>query len=187
MKRFLIIMVVVIMSLSNAHAADYPIDQGSFAIEGSMYLRYQGGDLYENRAGDPLMTIIINPEIKYFISPGVYLGALFGLESYSQGSATADNILFGPSVGYYLNSDPMREIIKGSVYPFGSIFALFGSNEEGTAITSFGGRLGALYMLSDAVGVDFSLRMSRDSYQFNSGTSSGRTLTAGIGVMSFVY
>ena len=181
-------LVAAMLSLSYVWAADYPIDKGSFTLEGSMFMQYQGGDLYQGSSEDGLLMLDFSPDVKYFVSPGAFVGLSFSLQSLSQGNASADYLRFGPTIGYFGNADPMRKQIPGTIYPFFTLFGLIGNLPQSVDMYSFGGRIGALYMLSDAVGFDFSLKGSFDNYQYrNDSQEGGYTLTLGVGMMSFIY
>ncbi|MCX6836112.1 MAG: hypothetical protein NTW07_13490 [candidate division Zixibacteria bacterium] len=76
---------------------------------------------------------------------------------------------------------------------YGRGFLNFGTlNDEhgdGPSITQFGGNVGLLYMISSAVGTDFSVKVQGDSWKAEgaSESESGMTIRVGLGLTAFVF
>lgn len=185
MKKTLII-TLMLMLAGTVAAQDFPTDKGSVILGGSMSFTSLGGDLY--KVGDKNTTItILAPSVGYFISPNILIGGRISLVSISKGGASSSVTSFGPEVGYYFGSTDKADI-KGSSYPYVKAMFLYTTDGDDNW-TSFGGRVGLDYMLSNAVALDAGVTFQSDSFSPDgaSGSVSGTTLMVSIGVMAFIY
>ncbi|MBI5267362.1 MAG: hypothetical protein HY851_09040 [candidate division Zixibacteria bacterium] len=187
MKRFLILTTVILLVLAaTGTAANSPIDKGSVILGGSVSFSSMGGDLY--KVGNSSTTLVqLTPSIGYFVSPGLELGAEIAYTSISVGGVSASSFTFGPEVGYYFKSGARTEV-KGSIYPYLKGFMLFYSS-EGDKMTTFGGKGGMNFMLSNAVALDAGVKFQSDSYKPDGATTStsGTILWVGAGITAFIF
>jgi hypothetical protein len=187
MKRLVVLTTIMLLVLAaTAMAANSPIDKGSVILGGSASFSSMSGDLY--KVGDNSTTLILlSPSVGYFVSPGLELGAKIVFSSISIGGSSASSFTFGPEVGYYFGSGTRAEV-KGSVYPYLKGFFLLNSS-EGDKMTTFGGKGGINYMLSNAVALDAGASFQSDSYKPDGATSSvsGSVMTIGVGVTAFIF
>ena len=108
---------------------------------------------------------------------------------------TGEPDIIGPVVGYYFNTDKTRVEAKGAVYPYVQAFFNYGQEKFDSGagditwdLMQFGGEGGVVIMLSNAVGVEASVRFSADSWSPEVGDSfSGTSIMAGFGITSFIY
>ncbi|UCD64943.1 MAG: hypothetical protein JSW34_05800 [Candidatus Zixiibacteriota bacterium] len=199
--KHLTLLVSLLLLATVATAAENPVDKGSFILEGSAFFMSQGGDFYENLEGDGQTTIAFMPSLGYFVAPSILIGAEFEFESWKWGDDWKENYFaIGPVVGYYFNMDQARTEARGAVYPFIKGFFMYGSSkieilsvEETIGIMQFGGQAGVIFMLSNAVGLNFggmfaSTSFSPDEDLYPGAESvSGTTIMIGAGVTAFVY
>lgn len=201
-----IIAAMLLLFAGAALAADGPLDKGSWMLDGRAFFRSQSGDLWENRDGDGLTsygvgngalglteTFEVGNTVGFFISPGLMIGGQFSFLGFSQGDISISGFGIGPALTYYMNTDHTRAEAKGAVYPFFGAFFTYGSlsNEDDKIADMFqyGGRGGIMYMLSNAVGLDFGGKLQSDSWEFNGASEriTGLTLEFGVGVSAFIY
>ena len=197
---------LVVLAAGAAAGADGPLEKGSFMLDGSFFFQSQSGDLWENGDGDAMTSYGIGnsrlsltgsyevaPTFGFFVSPGLMLGAQVAFVGYSSGDNKLSALAIGPSVIYYVNTDQSRIDAKGAVYPFFGAFFSYGSlsdeDEKIADLLQFGGRAGMLYMISDAVGADFTVRVQSDSWKYNGAPEriSGMTFRLGVGIAAFIF
>ena len=206
MKTTLIAAVILLMC-GSLMATDGPVDKGSFYLAGTAFFQNQSGDLYEDFNGDGITTygfgngtlnlalsLEVSPTFGYFVSPGVFVGGQVIFAGYSIGNSDATLFGFGPTIGYFFNANSMRTEIKGAVYPYIRGFFNIGFLSEDLLgeqinVIQYGGKGGALFMLSNAVGLDASFRFQGDSWKPDSATESitGTTIALGLGISAFIY
>jgi opacity protein-like surface antigen len=193
MKTAMSLMVIVLLLAASASAADNPVDKGSLTVGGSAFFWMQSGDAYENGDGDPYITIAFTPSLGYYVSPGLLIGGEFSFLRQSQGDYSRSDLTLGPVIGYYFGSDRLRAEAKGAVYPFIQGFFNYGHQSvdygwmDGSAsLIRFGGQFGVVMMVSNAVGLDLSIRAFSDTWS-NGDSERGFNLMAGVGITSFIY
>jgi len=171
-------------------AAETPIDKGSMIIGGTAYFMNQSGDLYES-GGEALATIAIAPTVGYFVAPNIMIGGKIDFLSWSRGGISHTYWTAGPVVGYYFNLDQTRTEAKGAIYPYLLAFFMYGqeSNSSGADLMAYGGQGGAMFMLSNAVGVEAGVRFQSESYKPEGADESttGTTLMVGAGITAFLW
>lgn len=192
MKKVFVSLVVLMFAMS-AFATDGPIDKGSMILGGDVSFKMQSGDAYENSDGDALNTLTLMPNLGYFVSPSIMIGAMVNFEKISQGDNSLTELDFGPQVGYFFNMDPERTDVKGSIYPFLKAFFMFDKlSDDGdldVSKTIIGGQGGVMFMLSNAVALDFGVLFSSDSWKPDGADESttGTTIEVGAGISAFCY
>jgi len=188
MKRALSYLVIVLLLSGAIVAAEGPIDKGSMIIEGDVYFQHQSGELWDNWQGEGQTTIVISPSLGFFVTNGFMLGGQLYFLGISQGTADLTSVIIGPVVGYYFNTDPTRTRVKGAVYPYVTGGFGFGnvSNGDSADLFSIGMVGGAVFMVSNAVGVDVGLRLQSDRLS-NGGSASGTTIWFGAGITAFIW
>jgi len=142
------------------------------------------------------------------------IGADLEYVKVSYGDISASSFGVGPTVGYYFNTDPMRMEAKGAMYPYVKGFFIWTTTKpsidedivyDGEIIvaaddempklktTTYGFQGGMVFMLSNSVGADFSVRYSFDSYKLDiedvddEESVDGNTLNIGVGITAFLY
>ncbi len=204
MRTTCLVFVVIAALTGAAAAAETPISKGSMMLDGSFYFQSYSGDLWTNSEGDSpsevgigsvahgLLQMEVTPLFSYFVSDGFCFGIQAGYQSVSAGHNKVNSFAVGPSLGYYFKINPTETDNKGAFYAYGRGFLNFGTihyeHGEGPSITQYGGRVGLLYMISSAVGTDFSVKVQGDSWKsegFNS--QSGTTIRVGLGLTAFIF
>jgi len=187
---------VVLMFAASAFAATSPIDKGSMILEGNVYFQSASGDLYKNEAGDAQTVMAFMPSVGYFVAPSIMVGATVEFAQNKQGDNKLTTIGIGPMVGYYFNMDAARTEVKGAIYPYIKAFFMYNSekHDNGTTdytnkVTTFGGQGGIVYMLSNAVAADISVKFESDSYKPDGADKSttGTIITFGAGFTAFMW
>ncbi|MFC1475350.1 hypothetical protein ACFLQG_01760 [Candidatus Zixiibacteriota bacterium] len=199
--------IVTFIALASAvMAADSPIDKGSLLLDGSVYYQSQTGELWDDNedvgvttvgfgsVGIGAISLEVTPTVGYFVANGVCIGAQIGFQSISFGDDDKINIFaVGPSLGYYVKTNPSSTDVKGSVYIYGRGYVTFGSlrdeNDDGTDITQYGANVGLIYLVSSAVGADLSMKIQKDSWKDKdaSEAETGTTIRFGVGLTAFIF
>lgn len=188
---------VVMLLLSGAvMAAETPIDKGSMIVDGSVYFMSQGGDAYKDTADNSVATIGIMPSVGYFVAPSIMVGGEVLFWNQSWGDYKWTDFAVGPMAGYYFNLDATRTEVKGAIYPYVKGFFLYGQEkyDDGTDdfttdVMIFGGQGGGVFMLSNAVGLDASVKFQSESYKPDGADESisGTTIEIGAGITAFLW
>ena len=203
MSRVLLTATIVLLTWGTVSAAGGPVAKGSFYVDGTIFFKFQSGDLWES-GGDGLLSFgagtgslsidgafEVSPAIGYFVAPGVFLGAQTSLLGASQGDNDVTIIMFGPTIGYYADSNPSRTDPRGAVYPYLRGFFNYGQLSNGSDLTflQYGAKGGILYMLTGAVALDVGIRFQRDSWRRDDWSESvtGTTIDVGLGIAAFIY
>ncbi len=189
--------VTAILLLAGAvMAAETPVDKGSMVVGGTAYFMTQSGDWYENADGEGVNTIALEPSIGYFVAPSIMVGGRILFESESQGDNKETIFGIGPEVGYYFNLDATRTEAKGAIYPYVKAFFVYAQykdewtgGDETTDITMFGGQGGGVFMLSNAIGLNASVKFQSESYKEDDADESvsGTSLQVGAGITAFLW
>ncbi|UCD16625.1 MAG: outer membrane beta-barrel protein [Candidatus Zixiibacteriota bacterium] len=202
MKKLLLLAFVLVAFVGSTLAQEYPIDKASMIIGGTAMFANMSGDLYE--IGDESLSLIsITPSFGFFVAPGLLIGADFTYSSLSMGEVDMSAFGIGPVVGYYFNLNPTRTEAKGAVYPYVKGFFQYASmsieyedESVDATMTSFGGRGGFVFMLSNAVALDIGVQFNSDSYEpdeafedpdLPSESVDGTRLQVGAGIIAFLW
>lgn len=186
---------MVVSFFSSVFAQSSPIDEGSMMAAGGVSFSNSRGDLYED-ADDNLQTMIaLSPVFSCFFIPGLATGGEFTFLHVSQGDWNYTNFGIGPQVRYYFVLNREQTEAKGSTYPYISVNFLYGIaksksdfNEDKYTYTSFGFRLGTVYMISNAVGVFSHGGLDIDTIKPERENSvSGNVFSFDIGFAYFIY
>ena len=194
-------------------AAENPTDKGSIILHGNASFTSLGGDIV-NMAGEEaaedttlgdesVTTINIVPSLGFFISPNLMIGGDLEYIKLSYTDFSGSSFGVGPTVGYYFNMDDTRLDAKGAIYPYVKGFFIWTTtkleNTETDAellkftTTTYGAQAGLVFMLSNTVGADFSVRYSKDKYKPDMEDAEdvdsvdGNTLNIGVGITAFIY
>jgi hypothetical protein len=176
MKKMILVFAVltaILMLSSFALAQKSPIDKGSILLSGGISFASAGGDLYKS-ADDKSQTLItLNPSGSYFVIKGLAVGPTVEFSSLTQGDAKASLFGFGAQAEYYFDMLAKEKEGKGALYPYlGAAFLYVGNTSNSGAageedIKSHTTRIafegGAVYMVSDAVGVFGQIEFDMDS------------------------
>lgn len=184
LKKFMVL-VILLFSINSFALGEIPIEKGNSIIGGQFSVQHQSGDLY-----DDVTTVSINPSFGFFVGDGLMFGVNLELISMS-GDVVYSEFRGGPKVGYYMNINKGREKIKGAVYPYIIAFMNFGQIDVGLGTDlgtmELGANIGAILMISDALGADLGLRYSTDSWSMRGYSLSGNTIQLRIGITTFLY
>ena len=198
MKKVFVSLVVLMFAMS-AYATDGPIDKGSMILEGDVYFLSAGGDFYKDSLDNSETVIGFMPSVGYFISPSIMVGGVLDFQKWSQGDESQTMYSFGPMLGYFFNMDPERTEVKGAMYPYLKAFFTYGkmsyddgddaTEETDISRTTFGGKGGVMYMLSNAVAVDLGVKFQNESYKADGADESisGTVITFGAGISAFFW
>ncbi|MFH1699291.1 MAG: hypothetical protein ABIE07_01790 [Candidatus Zixiibacteriota bacterium] len=127
MSKVMIILGAALFIMTGFSFAETPIEKGGIILEGQISMMSQSGELHENYEGDGLTTVVLNPSMGFFVTDGLLLGANFSLLSISQGDNSYSELLVGPKIAYYINTNKNRPEAKGAAYPYVGAFFNFGS------------------------------------------------------------
>jgi hypothetical protein len=178
MKRTIVIVAVLaamLMLSGFAFAQKSPIDKGSMLLSGGISFASYGGDYYKGISDKSMTQFTINPSASYFVMKGLAVGPTVEFTSLSQGDAKASTFGIGAQATYYFDMLAKDKEGKGALYPYLGAAFLYRSNtsnsgetdEEDTKINStrieFKG--GAVYMVSNAVGIYGDVEFDMDSYK----------------------
>lgn len=127
------------------------------------------------------------PRLEFFVSDGVSFGGQAGLNYATQGDASSTGFVVGPAVTWYLVRDGrLHPFVRGTVdYVRNTISA--NGNDVTVSGLGLSGAAGILYLLTDGVGVNAQLFISRLTEE--SGDVERDTTTGGlrVGVSAFVF
>lgn len=155
-------------------------------MDGTVSVTSQGGELYENTAGDRVNTVLLNPSVLYFVAPGVALGGELYVENASQGDVSVTTIGVGPTIAYFFGDS------DSSVYPFVGANVVYSSlSTDGFDASGFGFGLagGADFMLTESVAITAQLDYSIENLSVDQANEafSGNTLRLMLGVAAFLF
>jgi hypothetical protein len=129
------------------------LSRGSLIIGGTASLTVDDDDKRE----DSITTVRVAPSLAYFAAPGLAVGGDVEIVHGSSGDVSSTSLGVGPAITYYFGRE-------GDAHPFvraGARYvrtdASFGTEDFTATQTAVHGGVGALFLLSDAVGVDVSL------------------------------
>ncbi len=127
MKKFAAVVLGVMMVAGFAFAADMPdaLMKGSWELGGGFWWNSASGDLYGD---DGVTTMMLDPEIGYFIMDGLAIGIELGMENRTAGDATNSEFGFGPGIAYYL---PMA---MGPGHMYGELAYMMESKTENSGV-----------------------------------------------------
>lgn len=214
MKKLVLILCITAAFAVAASAADGPVDRGSLVLDGSVHFAAQSGELHESPDGGNYWSFGVSPSVGYFIAPGLLVGLEAGFFRSSSGDySDFTGYHVGPFIGYYFNAGSGRTKVRGAIYPF--VIGSFGyqrtvnnyqytywdlwgevvENVEWTLEeTQFGGEAGAIFMVSNAVGVKVSglvtsesVTTRNDLYVESEDSNKGVTFMLGAGITYFIY
>jgi len=195
------------------NASEGPTSKGSFILDGSISFTLQSGDLYrrEFTPGDSLepdesyKILSLMPSVGFFVADNIMVGGTITIERKMQYSLSYSTFLFGPEIGYFLSKKNDGGSAKGSFIPYIKGFFQIGQIQDksvhslGTgdidtkySKTRFGGKIGTVLMLSNAIGLDINLLYSHDKMSMNDAPDdyeapSGDTIKFGVGLTGFVF
>jgi len=206
--RYLVYTLAIVMLCSLAvNAAENPVDKGSFNLNG--LFSYSSHSMVDVEDAEDLKITTLTSNIGYFVAPGIRLGLVANVNQIKLGDTKVTLSGFGPSIAYYFNMDASRLEAKGAVYPYAQGFYLFagsikvegdasdidpslGTEETKINVTSYGGRGGIVYMLSNSVGLDMSITYSREEIELDDAPEDSEplkfnTLMFGAGISAFIF
>jgi len=185
MRKLMLVLAMLLVPAAVA-AQEYPVDRGSMVLGGSVSWSSAGGDLYEGGDGDRLNTLLLNPEIMYFIAPGLAIGGELYVQRASQGDADVTTIAVGPAISYYFGGP------TSSVYPFLSAmvgYADMGAGGFDASGLAFGATGGAAFMLSNSVALTGGLtyQLQKLSVDEIDESVDGDTFALQFGIQAFLF
>lgn len=163
-------------SLAASAAAQQALQAGSYQLGGSAGITLTDGPVGEN-----LFRIAGSPRVLYFVSDGLALGAEVGASYTKQGESSGTSFGLGPAASYYFVRDGrVQPFVRASASWFRSSFdnPVGADSSDDWAVA---GGAGLLFMLSEAVGIDAELYVSRYFYE----SPLGDTFDATIGGLRF--
>lgn len=177
---------LVLALATTASAQDYAVDQGSLVLGGTVSFTSEGGDLNENADGDRANSLLLNPSVLYFVTPGLGIGGDLYVEYASQGDFSATAIGVGPEVAYFFGGP------DSSVYPFvaGTIsYVSLSSDFFDASGIGFGLSAGAAFMLTQSVALtaQADYEISNVTFEQTDNTESGNTFRLAMGIAAFLF
>lgn len=190
MKKTLCLVFLLVPAL--IYAADFEVDKGAVSIGGSAAFASYGGDLYKDAEDNSLTYFSIEPEVQYFVIPGLGIGGSAGFTSQSQGDFSMTVLSIGPSVQYYFLTE--SELIYpsiGGMFHYQSESIDFGGGMDSSADgTKFRFFAGAMFKLVDHFGLEAGLFYDMDSQKGDwdgAESESGSVFGVRIGFKGFIY
>ena len=116
MKKLLVLFLLLAFT-SLAMSADFALDEGAKKIDGTVYFRARGGELYDDT------SIAIAPSFGFFLTKGLVLNLDFEFGTTSSGGSSADSIFFGGGLDYYIGAEKGKQFV-----PFIGARAMYGSD-----------------------------------------------------------
>jgi hypothetical protein len=191
----MLVAAIVLMFASGVYAG-MPIDKGNMFLAGGFSFTSAGGDLYKDFEDNSQTILMINPEFGYFFAPGIMAGAELGYSSWSWGDLKDTMFGFGPMVRYYINMNKELTEAKGAIFPYLGVHFLYSSCkfENGETLKwttmTYGGEIGAVFMISDAIGafgqVAFDSESEKQKEPIEGDSVSGTVMGAQIGITYFI-
>ncbi len=194
MKRFICSLFILLLILSSsAIAADHAFDKGAFRIGGNLYLQQVSGSAYRNQ------TILnFSSSTSFAISKGIFVGIIGNVQNYKNDNyPSSTNWTAGPLVELYFP----EEDVEKTVAPYARFFFAKGKIAD-LDMQKIGFNLGIIKMISENIGLDFSVMYSFDkmqvrkyvfnpyfdfSYNLEVITETGKSLQVGIGIESYIF
>lgn len=197
-RPLLLLTTALIVSLALAipvGAQEGPLQGGSILLGGSFAFNSDGGDLFENAAGDRITRISFSPNVAFFIADGVGLGLNLAYSRTSQGSVSSTQFGAGPCLYYFPGGGSASSSVRGATLPYLRGIALFSvqTSDNGVTEATWNGTLfeigdGFVHMLSEHAGLNVSAGYQLLSYKDDADvTEDGNRIRLGLGLLVFLY
>lgn len=182
--------VVIVLAIPSSVAAQtsFAVDRGSLGISGMVDFGVADGELYEDMAGDPLVSFSIMPSIFYFIAPNLAVGGDLMFEHSSRGDDSSSMYGIGPGILYAFGSG------ENSTYPYigaGFTYAISKNNVDitGTQVR-LGGGLFILPASQQHLGLRLEAGVTFDGLKPDlpgAETTNGTTYGISLGLVGFIF
>lgn len=151
MKKLSFLMLLLLASISFAHAQT---EKGGLMVGGTGGLNFL--DLSEETGAGTIFSFSIAPNVGYFVTDGLAVGAAVGLGFSNNDNSNSSNFSFGPFARYYIN------LGDAALKPFATAGVGFSRStfnpDQGDKVTRDGTSLqlgiGATYFLTRNVGLE---------------------------------
>lgn len=182
MKKITTLFVIILIFSVSSVFAGGAFEVGSKSLSGGFSYTHLTGDAYYDTD-----LLELTPALAVCVSDGVFVGGIFQVRYISQSTSYNSYSDTQWQIGITLDRYFVQSYNSSSkLFPFFKVFTLF-SNDESVTQLSFGGQVGFMKMMSDAVGLDFGIKGVVDRFSANSQSVSGFTMEASIGVTSFIF
>ena len=183
MKKFTAFLITALFISSSSIFAAGAFEPGSKTFSGGVSYVHLSGDAYFDTD-----ILEITPTLTFCVSDGLFCGGIVQVRSISQDSYYGNTISdtqwqLGLTVERYF-VEPSNSQIK--LFPVVKTFLLYSKDEAVTQI-SFGGKVGFMKMVSEAVGLEFGIKGLVDRFSAGGNSISGFTMEASIGITSFIF
>ena len=118
----LIIYLLVVIPMLVFAQSNYPIDEGSIILGGTISFQSLGGE--DLRGDDRISIFSINPQFFYFLAPNISIGGIINYQSVSRGDYSDSVIGIGPTIAYFIGDE------NNKTYPFMGISYIYTSDED---------------------------------------------------------
>jgi hypothetical protein len=187
MKRiFVLAAACLLVSGATVLGAAGPLQQGSVLLGGQAYFSSYSGDLYK-QDGRNVTQIMAVPTVGMIVEDGLMFGGQVGY-SHTNVPASTTDLLIGPTIRYFLGH--VERVHKGKFAAYVSAAALIHSitDKSREYRPTHRGMLlawevGAVYFMTDRVGLDFGVRVQHDRIE----EVSGDQAVAGIGIVTTLW
>jgi len=171
---------------ARAQQPAHALDRGSMQLSGAASFTSQADENDDERT----TVISLNPRARWFLAPGLAVGADVLLGRQSRGEASSTTYGIGPAVTYYFGAGSgrasMHPYITGSV-DWSRIRFESGPGESEATSTSFSGGAGLIFFVSDAVGITSELFYRKLSVDNGTSERTGDTYGLQLGVAAFIF
>lgn len=145
------------VTLQQNESENFATNRGSLMLGGGLSFQFRKGvDGFRGKS----ISLDFEPKVMAFIAPSFAIGGTV-ITSYYKYEDDSPSTLWGvgPTLSYYIAGHS-----KKKVYPFLEASFIFTGDEDGYIITYSQFEFGAMFMLSDAVGLTTSLNYRLDIY-----------------------
>jgi hypothetical protein len=180
MKRSILLAAMAAAAALPARAQTYPTDRGSLLLGGSASLSATvfTQEVDGARERDAVAGASLNPDVQYFVRPGLAVGGELGLATDFEGAGA---VSVGPRVSYYFGRGERR------VYPYVSGGVSHVRAFGGDRLTALTARTGGVFMFSRQVGLNAGLVYTGFSADDEPGTERVDAFALALGFTAFTF
>lgn len=174
-------LLLLVFLAATASAQSSPNDKGSINIGGMFSFDSYGGEWWGD---DGYTQMMIVPSFRYFIIPGLAVGADLMVNRWDEGDWAETMLGIGPAVAYMLKTS------NENLYPYaGAKLLLIRDSWDGSSASGFdigfGG--GLAYMLAKNVAVTAELNYHIQRWSWEGESEGGHLLSLSVGLAVFLY
>ena len=185
-KAFMMAALLTVTATTSISAQSYATDKGSIQLSGSASWVSTKEDDEDDRG----TTIVVQPSLRYFITPGLAVGTSVMLGHTSQGDIRSTSYGIGPSVAYYFGGAATKVhpfVSAGLDWSKSSFDPPGGAPDNDITFTSPHVSAGLLLLLSSSVGVETELFYRRQTVAVDEGDTKLNMFGLQVGIAAFIF